>query len=207
MRKSKADAAETRKRILSTASRMFLRNGVATTAITDVMVAAGLTKGGFYRHFESKEHLLAEANAAALDAIFASFDAAVVGLAPRQAINVFVHRYLHQHQGEQQGNLCPIANLSNELRNADDQVKAVLVDGYSRFVKLFASYLMRLDYTDYVGLAGAIVSIMVGAVSISHLASEPGVAEATLANAQSTVELLLQCAETSRSLVNTNHGH
>ncbi len=205
MRKSRADAAESRKRILSTASSMFLRNGVATTGISEVMVASGLTQGGFYRHFESKEHLLAEAIGVAFDNIYTSFDAASAGLQPREAVSEIVHRYLYQLQGEQLRNLCPIANLSSELRNADQRVKTVLVNGYARLVKFLAAYLMRLDYTDYVGLAGAIVSIMVGAVSISHLASEPHMAVATLANAESTVNMLLNSAETSSSLVKAVH--
>ena len=62
MRRSRLETEETRKRILSTASRLFLERGLAAVGTREVMAGAGLTPGGFYRHFASKEHLIAEAN-------------------------------------------------------------------------------------------------------------------------------------------------
>jgi len=205
MRKSNAEAAETRKRILATASGLFLKNGIADTAISDVMAAAGLTQGGFYRHFQSKEHLVAEANAAAFELIRQTLDAAVAGKSPREAIDVIVYGYLHQHQNPESVVLCPMANLSSELRNADEQVKAVITDGYARFVKLLASYLMRLDYSDYMGVAEAIVAVIVGAVSLSRLTVDAALATTVLDNAQHTVNLILQCASTSPRLDQAAH--
>ena len=204
MRKSKVEAAESRKRIVATAKDIFLREGIAATAIADVMGAAGLTQGGFYRHFESKEHLVAEANAVAFEDSFASFDAVAMGKAPREAVDAIVHRYLQQLQDPKLEHLCPLSNLSSELRHADDQVKAVVSEGYARFVKFLAAYLMRLDYKDYVGLAESIVSVLVGAVSLSGLMHGPAAAEAILVNARQTVKLLLQNATTSATLVRGN---
>ena len=67
MKKSKLEAAETRRRIVKTASAEFRRNGIHATGLSDVMAAAGLTHGGFYRHFDSKDDLVAEACAAAME--------------------------------------------------------------------------------------------------------------------------------------------
>ena len=86
MRKSNAETAETRKRILAIASGLFLKNGIAATGISDVMSAAGLTQGGFYRHFSSKEHLVADANAVAFDFIVANLDEATRGLGEGAAL-------------------------------------------------------------------------------------------------------------------------
>ncbi len=61
MKKSKLEAAETRRRIVKTAAAEFRRNGIHATGLSDVMAAAGLTHGGFYRHFDSKDQLVAEA--------------------------------------------------------------------------------------------------------------------------------------------------
>jgi len=61
MRRSQEDAAKTRARIVDEASRLFRARGIDATSVADVMSAAGLTVGGFYRHFESKEDLVAEA--------------------------------------------------------------------------------------------------------------------------------------------------
>ena len=61
MKRSKADAAETRRRIVKTAAAEFRRKGINATGLNDVMAAAGLTHGGFYRHFRDKGELYAEA--------------------------------------------------------------------------------------------------------------------------------------------------
>lgn len=200
VRRSKADAAETRKRILSTAANIFLRNGIAATAISDIMIAAGLTQGGFYRHFDSKEQLVAEAMATGFEEIFANLEAAISGKAPREAVQIMAERYLHQLTAAEDQPRCPLSNLSSELRLADDLVKTAAFQGYSHFVKLFASYLILLDYMDYVGLAESIVAVLVGAVTLSGMTPAEAAAEAILVNAQKAVTLLLDGAATSPAL-------
>src|SRR5260370_2251262 len=65
MRKSRQEAAKTRERIIASAAAEFREHGIAATGLAAFMKAAGLTHGGFYRHFRSKDHLVAEACAAA----------------------------------------------------------------------------------------------------------------------------------------------
>jgi len=67
MRKSREEAAETRKRIVQAAARQFREKGIAATGLAELMKAAGLTHGGFYKHFSSKDQLVAEATAVAVD--------------------------------------------------------------------------------------------------------------------------------------------
>lgn len=205
MRKSRVETAETRKRIIATASNVFLRQGIFATAVSDVMVAAGLTAGGFYRHFESKEHLVAEANQAAFQELFAMFDSAVAGKAPQEALQIIVHRYLYQLHADPVKYMCPLANLATELYHSDDRIKGVASEGYSGLVKLLAAHLMRMDVVDYLGVAESIVATMVGAVSLSRLTVEPEVTKAILGNAEKTVDLLVQNAGTSRTLIKTAH--
>src|SRR5882762_6587435 len=61
MRKSKAETAKTRERILEAASAQFLSHGITEAGLARLMRAAGLTHGGFYRHFASKDQLVSEA--------------------------------------------------------------------------------------------------------------------------------------------------
>ena len=65
MRKSKHEAAATRQRIVTAAAAAFRKSGIAGTGLSDLMAAAGLTHGGFYRHFDSKDQIVAEACTAA----------------------------------------------------------------------------------------------------------------------------------------------
>ena len=71
MRRTKEEAAETKAQIIACAAKLFRENGIARTSVADVMQAAGLTHGGFYRHFGSKDELLL----AAMRAILAEFGA------------------------------------------------------------------------------------------------------------------------------------
>ena len=101
MKKSRQETEESRKRILSAATRMFLADGLAQTGIASIMQAAGLTQGGFYRHFRSKEQLIVEASKAANEHMFAAFAQAVAGRAHagggllqilrRQSIELKIH--------------------------------------------------------------------------------------------------------------------
>src|SRR5258707_12774360 len=65
MRKSKQETALTRERIVTAAASEFRQHGIVATGLADLMSPAGLTHGGFYRHFDSKDQLGAEASAVA----------------------------------------------------------------------------------------------------------------------------------------------
>src|SRR5260370_34397642 len=67
MRKSKQEGAETRRRMVKAAAAKFRLNGIGGTGLSELIAAAGLTHGGFYRHFGSKDQLVAAASAAATD--------------------------------------------------------------------------------------------------------------------------------------------
>jgi TetR/AcrR family transcriptional repressor of nem operon len=198
MRKSKSDTAETRKRIVSTAAQVFLDQGIAATGIADVMAAAGLTQGGFYRHFDSKEQLIAEANSAAFDELLTMFETKMAGKPPREALDTIVRLYLHQRRGKDPVFLCPLANLGSELQRWNNEVKAGAMDGYQRLVRLVAAQTERLEIRDHQRVADAIVSTIVGAVTLSQLAPDATKAKAMLANAQFVVGVLLQSPEGSR---------
>jgi TetR/AcrR family transcriptional repressor of nem operon len=191
MKKSRIDTADTRKRILSTASRLFLQNGLAETGIANIMAAAGLTQGGFYRHFESKDQLIAEANRAANDGMFAHYAAAVAGKAPRAALDIVVALYLHQALGEHSEWLCPLPNLGSELRQADERVRATAMEGYGRLVAYFTTLTVALGAAEPAAVADAIVATMVGAVMLSRLAVNPALAHGILENTHMAVAALL----------------
>src|SRR5690348_18403319 len=110
MRRSKQDAAETRQRIVSAAAAEFRRNGISDTGLKDLMKAAGLTHGGFYKHFESKDQLVAEACAAAVDAAIASW-----GMEAQPMINAAVAAYLSTRHRDDPASGCPLAAIGSEL--------------------------------------------------------------------------------------------
>lgn len=194
MKKSRQDTEETRKRILSTATRMFLADGLAETGIARIMSAAGLTQGGFYRHFRSKEHLIAEANLAANDRMFEHFDRALAGQSPRQALANAVDMYLSQLDAEQCGGMCPLPNLGSELQRADRLVRRAAMAGHQRLVQFFQGLATQAGAVDPGRLAEALVTTMVGAVMLARVAVNQQSQQAILANCRKSLHAMLPSA-------------
>src|SRR5258707_2789841 len=107
MKKSKLETAETRRRIVSTAAVEFRRNGIHATGLSDVMAAAGLTHGGFYRHFDSKDPLVAEACAAAMEATFETTEALARHCAGNDALEAIVTEYFFTDTQDHRSAGCP----------------------------------------------------------------------------------------------------
>jgi TetR/AcrR family transcriptional repressor of nem operon len=189
MKKSITDTAQTRKRIVATASKMFLAQGLASTGIADIMTAAGLTQGGFYRHFESKEQLIAEAAAAACRQLLALFSEATADRPPREALAALIGFYLDQ--SDEVAALCTLASLGSELRHCDEHVRLIVMNGHQNMVDFIAEQARLLDIPDPDGIADAIVSAMVGAVMISRLAGDAATAKLILGHARAVVGRLL----------------
>jgi TetR/AcrR family transcriptional repressor of nem operon len=190
MKKSRADTAETRKRIIAAASTVFLAQGLAGTGIAEIMAAAGMTPGGFYRHFDSKEHLIAEANGAASERLLALFEAATRGKAPGEALATIVAMYLDQ--SEEVSALCSLACLGSELRHSDSEIKAAAMRGHERMLAFVAGQTRQMGVADHQSLANAVVSTLVGAVTIARLAGDPARAKVILDNARTVVGGLIQ---------------
>ena len=85
MRKSKAETAKTRERILEAASAQFLSHGITEAGLARLMRTAGLTHGGFYRHFASKDQLVAEACSQAVLSLTSGLNIALYGYVKLEA--------------------------------------------------------------------------------------------------------------------------
>src|SRR6202035_343582 len=90
MRKSRVETAKTRERIVKAAGAEFAANGISDAALAGVMAAAGLTHGGFYRHFASKDQLVREAFSKTVLSLIASFKLLISGKPHEQALGLLV---------------------------------------------------------------------------------------------------------------------
>jgi TetR/AcrR family transcriptional regulator, transcriptional repressor for nem operon len=119
-----ADRKEkTRAKILRAAGRVFRREGYRAAGVDTVMAEAGLTAGGFYAHFESKQALLAEALAHAAREVGGRAPAATDGLSGREWVRTFLMRYLSLDHCREVEQGCPLAALVSEVARADESVK------------------------------------------------------------------------------------
>ena len=165
--------------------------GLGTVGMRDVMAGANLTPGGFYRHFRSKDRLIAEASSAAFDRAFAMLEGETAGKSPAQAVERIVSVYLGQSQVAEKPYLCPLAMLGAELRHSDPQVRAIAINGYQRIVQLIASRLEHRTRREALATASGIVSTLVGAVTLAEIAPDPAMASAILSNAKALIRELV----------------
>src|SRR3982074_3205929 len=131
MRKSREEAGQTRKRIVTAAAGEFRKNGVVATGLNDLMSAAGLTHGGFYKHFESKDQVIAEACAEAVRVLMEKLEAAPSrGSAPGS--------YLSTRHRDDPATGCPLAALGSELARSDEATREAATEGFLRLVDILA---------------------------------------------------------------------
>jgi TetR/AcrR family transcriptional regulator, transcriptional repressor for nem operon len=163
MRKSREETAETRRRIVRVAAREFRKRGIMATGLADLMKAAGLTHGGFYKHFASKDQLVAEAMVKAMDSILDE-------LAGHPTVNSAVAGYLSTRHRDNPASGCPLAALGGELARSDKEARAAATAGFVRLVDILAANAGTADVRRQ-ALVAAVT--MIGAVIMSRVVSDP----------------------------------
>jgi TetR/AcrR family transcriptional repressor of nem operon len=182
MRKSTEHKAETRARIIQAASTLFRQHGIDGVGIDAVMHAAGLTHGGFYGHFPSKEALVAEVSAASLGRAAARWERIADQEQLEAALEGIVAGYLDPaHVAEvEQG--CVLTTLGPEVARRTEAREAL-----ARSIERMVAVLARLQPTRGRERALAVLSTLVGAVVLARLAESREGAEEVLAAAKQAV--------------------
>jgi len=164
-RMSADEKRKSHERILEAASRLFRERGVEATSVADVMKAAGLTHGGFYRHFDSKEALISEAFRQSVEEVLSEVEAVPAGPAHAAARQDYVARYLSQEHVDDRGHGCPLAAMGAEIARLDGAAEAEASDALERMARLLAAN--DCDAKDQ-GLATT--ALLLGTVTLARLA-------------------------------------
>ena len=180
MRVSQEEKERSRTRIISSAARLVRERGVESTGVADVMVDAGLTHGGFYRHFDSKEALMETALDEAFSQMLGRFEGHGTGGASEPA--EFTAQYLSDTHVRNAGKGCPVASNSPDVARAPAPLKAVFSAGVRRTLALLAEGYPGTKRERRAAAARALAT-MAGAVMIAR-ACEPGIAAEVLAAAR-----------------------
>jgi TetR/AcrR family transcriptional repressor of nem operon len=166
MRRSKEDAARTREQIVEAASRLFRQKGIAGVSVADVMGACGLTVGGFYKHFKSKDALVAEAIERA------SITSTAGG--PREAEDILRAYVSFEHAKHPEAG-CPIAALCSDIHREHGAPREAFDTALERmFERIPAPRRQQL----------AMAATAVGAVVLARASKDPKVAEEVLSAAR-----------------------
>jgi TetR/AcrR family transcriptional repressor of nem operon len=182
MRHSKTEKAKTHKRIVAIASKRFREEGLAGIGIAELMKEAGLTVGGFYKHFRSRDDLVAESVGSALGFWKRQVDAAASG-GPPVAYESLVDDYLSETHRNHSGTGCPVGALAGDIARSDKRTRAVVTRQIRDDIELVATMIRDTNAKDkdkgtarsrailtYCALVGAIG--VARAVSDEHLSRE-----------------------------------
>jgi TetR/AcrR family transcriptional regulator, transcriptional repressor for nem operon len=179
MRYAAGHKQRTRAKIVRAAGKVFRREGYHAAGVDKVMEEAGLTAGGFYAHFVSKEALLAATLEPTAADVGGRRDKELESLAGRGWVEAFIERYLApRHMRNTEGG-CPLPALASEVARAGSPVKA----SFESVVRGFAARLVDCaegELTEERALA--IVALCVGGLGIARSVKDDALSERILAS-------------------------
>jgi TetR/AcrR family transcriptional repressor of nem operon len=166
LRKSRLEAAQTREAIVAAAADLIRRTGIAQASLADMMAAAGLTHGGFYRHFRNKEHLISEALSAAGEKAIATIGQKMA----KGGLKAAVEAYLSTSHRDSPTPICPFAALGSEMARSRKVTKAAATEVLEKlFVTLAGD---APDPEEARGDAIVALSMMIGAMTLARIVAD-----------------------------------
>jgi TetR/AcrR family transcriptional repressor of nem operon len=146
--------------VLAAASKLFRTHGFDGVAVTDIMKAAGLTHGGFYNHFSSKDELAREALASAWETMGQE-------RARAKDLRHLLAAYLSRAARDAPGKTCPAAALAGDVARQPQAVKATFAEGLEGMIESIAAGLEGNDRSRR-QRAITLVTRMIGALLLSR---------------------------------------
>ena len=183
---SKEHTQKVRQRILDSAGRLFRRHGFHGAAIDEIMADAGLTRGGFYAHFKSKEDLLARVVEGELE-FAARLRQAREELPGDSAAAVSrIEHYLAPGNLKRVGAACTLAANASDLGRSSRAARNAFTRSFQGLVDEFRE-IVAGDAPEPDGRALAAVCTCVGALAMARAVTDPNLAEGLLASSRDAV--------------------
>jgi len=183
MGSSQKQKADNHERLLAIAAKEFRARGLDGLSVAQLMSAAGLTHGGFYTHFASREALVSEALDRAFDDarhdLFREFN-------PKRdnALETFIGTYLSPMHRDDPGRGCVLAALSTDIQRSDEDARAVYTSRFETYVGEVAALIGDDRNEDTDAEAMAVLSMLVGAVVISRALNNDSLSRRVLKSAR-----------------------
>jgi len=175
---SKLSKANSHERILEVASQRFRQEGVDRVGVSDLMKSAGLTQGGFYKHFPSKNALVEEAIERALGD--GSKIAHSIASDPRATLGRLVDAYLSIQHRDNLPHGCAVTAMASDVARSTDVARGSYTRQVAAYVELLQSLLERAGAECTEDEALAVLSTMVGALSMSRAVNDEKASERIL---------------------------
>jgi TetR/AcrR family transcriptional repressor of nem operon len=177
MRYAPEQKQATRERVLGEAAKQIRVHGPSGVGVAEIMKRAGLTHGGFYAHFPSKDALIAAAIDTMFEAGRARFAEHALGRPPREALTAYIDWYLSAKHRDDRATGCPIAGLSSDVPRLSKAARDAYANGVTRVTKAIASLVRELGHRDAEAQGRSVVAELAGALALSRV--EPDAARST----------------------------
>jgi TetR/AcrR family transcriptional regulator, transcriptional repressor for nem operon len=184
MRYHSGHKAEVHQKIVKDASERVRAEGLNGAAVSVVMRDAGLTHGGFYKHFRSKDDLLIESLKEGFREIIGTLVHAARQSPPGEGWKTIVKTYLRPEMCEYPEHGCPLATLGPELARVDKRMKPQILAELVNYKSRMVPFMPGRRTVDKERAFFAIFSTMIGAVEIARLLPDPSMREKVLGSAR-----------------------
>ncbi len=167
MRNTRAKAEENRQKVIEVASEMFRGRGIGDTGLSTLMSGAGLTQGGFYKQFASKEDLVVQASSLAFQRCAERWQK-VIARAKGNPLESLVHFYLSEVHRDETAKGCTVAALGPESARQSEALKQVFEAGIEAHLDILDALVSPTSTTETRNASIAAFSTMIGALILAR---------------------------------------
>ncbi|PHY17595.1 TetR/AcrR family transcriptional regulator [Caulobacter sp. BP25] len=188
MRYDSDHKARTRKKVLDEAAKAIREEGPHRVGVAGVMSRAGLTHGGFYAHFASKEDFIAEAIAHMFEGGPTAKLEKMKGLPPREALIDYIDFYLSPRHRDSRVSGCPLPYLAVDIPRLTEAARQSYVQGVRHLTDVIAAHLSALGRGRADEEVASVLAELVGAVMLARAEPDAARSDALLVRCRSELK-------------------
>lgn len=168
---SQLEKQKTHERIVTLAAKRLREEGLEGIGVADLMKEAGLTVGGFYKHFASRDELVAEAVQSAVESSRRQLEEKGVDPADVSLAD-FADGYLSTRHRDHRGEGCAYAALTADIARGSETVRTVATEGMQKNIEAMAARMRQTDSAEARRNAIVATCLMTGAVGLARIAND-----------------------------------
>jgi len=168
MRYDSEHKQRTHLRVIQEAAVLIRKFGPDKIGVAGLMEKVGLTHGGFYAHFKSKNELLDAAVNHMFEDRFSAFEQSLVDIEPAEGLSRYIDFYLSTEHKNWPELGCPILALASDVVRMQASSQTIFASGVERLLEAITALLQAMDYPNPNQLAASMLSEMVGAMVIAR---------------------------------------
>jgi TetR/AcrR family transcriptional repressor of nem operon len=168
MRYVKGHGLQTRSRIVEEASHGLRQAGIGGMSVADLMKLVGLTHGGFYSHFESREALVIEAFASAMDRTISQWRNYMKGMPDEERFDAFVEAYLRPAHRDDHARGCVLPALATDIARSGQKARRVFAGKLDEMIGVIAGLLSEKSPEQARQIAAGALATMMGSIALAR---------------------------------------